>query len=121
MAKNQINVEISDTNQTQTISLVGDVTIREVASRILSLAVTEPTEAEVVTNFLKRTGLSLIIETPDSSWVEAVRFDADRETITFLAEDGAEIPYSTSFEDFLEDLEAPSFGRLQWKYKRGQR
>lgn len=120
MAKNQINVEVSDNKQTQIVSLVGDVTIKEVVGRILSLADT-PDEATIINRFLEKTGALLVVETPDSSWVVQVQFDAQNQEITFVAGDGAPISFPTTFEKFLEDLKAPSFGKLQWQYRRGLR
>jgi len=117
--KNQINVELNDGSQKQIISLVGEVTLQDVASRLLALA-TEPDETQAVINFLERTGATISIETPASSHISRIQFNQVSEEIGFEFDNGSLATYSADFGDFVEALDAPSAGKLEWAYRRGQ-
>lgn len=89
---------------------------------VLDLLSNEPSETEktVVENFLAQRGLTVSFETPDSSNVESIDYNAHAETITFNFQDGGESDYHSSFEKFLDAMNASSAGKLQWAYRRGQ-
>lgn len=76
------------------------------------------TEAEVVENFLNRTGTILSLDTPQSSNIDSVTFNALTKEIGFVFDNGSQSLYSCTFKEFLDNLRAPSFGKLQWTYRR---
>lgn len=118
--KNQINVQVTDGKQTQTIALIGDVTAQDVIQKLLALAV-EPNEAEVVKSFLERTGATISIETPASSHISRIQFNQVSEEIGFEFDNGSLTTYRADFSDFVDALDAPSAGKLEWAYRRGQK
>lgn len=116
MSKSRITVQEQSGNKTVVI-------VPNSLDEILDLLSNEPADNELATvlNFLDKTGTKLSFETPDSSWVERIEFNAGTSEINFVAADGAVIPHSTTLEKFVEDLKADSFGKLQWSYRRGLR
>lgn len=120
LTKNQINVDVTDGSQKQTISLIGQVTIQDVVSRLLALS-SEPDETEAVISFLERTGATISIETPDSSHISRIQFNQVSNEIGFEFDNGSLTTYHAEFDAFLEALDAPSAGKLEWAYRRGQK
>jgi hypothetical protein len=118
--KNQINVEITDGTQKQTIALIGEVTAQDVVAKLLALA-TQPDETQTIINFLERTGATISIETPDSSNISRIQFNQVSGEIGFEFDTGSLSTYPADFKGFLEALTAPSAGKLQWAYRRGEK
>jgi hypothetical protein len=88
---------------------------------VLNTLVEQPlTEAETVRRFLDRTGADVSIETPDSSNVRSISYNEASETIRFNFDGDSYSEYVSSFDKFLDALKAPSAGKLQWKYRRGE-
>ncbi len=121
---NKLKVTLEDGKSRQVLVLSGPnaLSLEQAMDALLGEG-DEPAldEASIVKQFLTRTGTQLSKETPDSSWVERIAFDAENEEITFFAEDGAAMTYTTTFEKFLGDLKASSAGKQQWLYRRGLR
>lgn len=75
-------------------------------------------ENTVVQEFLTRTGLQLFVETPQSSNIKSMSFDAVAEEIVFTFDNDTQVRYPSSLSRFLSELGSPSFGKLQWAYRR---
>lgn len=91
---------------------------------LLSESPDEPaiTENQAVENFLLRTGASIIIDTPDSSWIEQVSFSfANGGTIEFLRDGDIIQSNPAKFSDFLDAMRTDSAGKFAWQFRRGER
>lgn len=121
---NKLKVIFDDGVTQQVVVLSGSSTptVDEAIDRLLNEDSNPNDEISVVKSFLRQTGIKLVVETPESSWVDRVQFDEDIEMITFVPTyDGEAISYDSSLELFLEDIKAPSIGKVQWQYRRGLR
>lgn len=112
----KVRVTLEDGKDKQVL-ILNKTTIDEAIDTLAS----EPDEIEIIETFLMRNKLELSALITDSSWINEIRFDANTDLIKFVSEDGAIIPFDSSLEKFIEDLNEPSYGQLHWKYKRGER
>jgi hypothetical protein len=121
--QNQINVTVADSNESQTISFIGSLGLKDIVQKLLSLASIQtsapaPDENSVVFSFLRRTGSKISFETPQSSNVQRVTFDASEGKIGFVFDNDSESTYPAKFQEFVDAMSAPSVGKLQWAYRR---
>jgi hypothetical protein len=79
-----------------------------------------PNPKAVVESFLARKGLIVSFDTPDSSNIQSISYNPVSETITFHFDSGGSSSYASSFELFLDAMNAPSAGKLQHAYRRGE-
>lgn len=82
------------------------------------LTETPDNETSVIEKFLIDNGLVLSHETPQSSNIQSVNYNAITQEIGFVFENDSEVKYRTTFDQFVEDLKTTSFGKLQWSYRR---
>jgi hypothetical protein len=113
----QTLVTLAD-GQTEKTVIFANLNTNEVFAR---LVVSQLSENDVVQKFVKSLGLSLSVETPDSSNVERIVFNPVTNEVSFVFDNGSDSTYPSTFEKFLEDIQAPSAGKQQWKYRRGDR
>lgn len=111
-------VTIND-GKTERLVILPDTETNDVLQQLVNSPV--QTENQVVKNFLKNLGASISIETPDSSNVERIVFNPVTSEVSFVFDNGSDSTYPSTFEKFLEDIQAPSAGKQQWKYRRGER
>ena len=109
-------VTINEAGSIQNVIMQGS-TSQDVLNALLN---SPSDEAGVVTNFLARTGLTLSFDTPQSSNVQRVSFDSVSNEIVFTFGDDSESRYPSTFKKFIAAMSAPSIGKLQWAYRRGE-
>lgn len=107
---------------TKELVVVLSNTSTDQALALLVNEATKPVNKETtVVDFLNRTGTIISIETPNSSWVDRVEFNAQLGEISFIADNDSRQSFSASFNDFQDVLKAPSSGKIFWEFKRGDR
>jgi len=114
---NKTQITIKEAGAIHTI-ILPDTTTQQV---IDALVADSPSELETIRTFLTRTGAILSVETPDSSNVSSIAYDEQSGTVRFNFDNDSYSEYVSSLEKFLEDIQAPSAGKQQWKYRRGER
>jgi len=109
-------VNLSDGSSEQTLLIRG----AKVADVVRELT-EQSAEVDVVESFLNYVGASVSVETPDSSNVQRIVYNFPLNEVSFVFDNDSESSYPSTFEKFLEDIKAPSAGKQQWKYRRGER
>lgn len=110
----KVLVTINDGNKERLVILPNTST-----DDVLQSLVDSPSdESATVFNFLERTGSLVSFETPQSSNVVRVTFNAVTSEIGFVFEGESQSTYPATFADFVNAMNAPSIGKLQWKYRK---
>jgi hypothetical protein len=107
-----------DDGQTEKSVIFANLSTNEVFARLVA---PQLNEQDTVETFVRNRGVSLSVETPDSSNVERIVFNPVTDEVSFVFDNGSDSTYPSTFENFLEDIQAPSAGKQQWKYRRGER
>jgi hypothetical protein len=121
MSKLKITLEDGKDRHVLVLSGTNTPTIFQAIDTLLDEPNETQDETTVIKSFLNRTGASVSIETPESSHIAHILFNEVSQELTFEFDNGSLVSYPAAFSDFLEAVDAPSAGRLEWAYRRGQK
>ena len=117
-----LRVTLSQDNEKEDFYIVNSsLTVQAAKQALIDKACGTLDSIDSAKSFLKYIGASISVETPDSSNVQRIVFNSATNEVSFVFDNDSESTYPSTFEKFLEDIKAPSAGKQQWKYRRGQR
>jgi hypothetical protein len=121
---NSLQVTLLTDNEKEDFYIVNSVLTPKTARQILVKNacgnLINSNEKDVVELFLARKGRIVSFNTPNSSSIQSISYNSVEETITFHFDSGGSSSYVSSFELFLDAMKAPSAGKLQHAYRRGE-
>jgi len=107
-------VTLQDGTYTETILIRG----HSVLDVLKELEDGPKSDVEVLTELLDKTGIELVVERPDSSWIQEVRFNQANEEITFVtADDQTPMAFAGTLEDYLAGVATGEAGRWYHRLK----
>lgn len=69
-------------------------------------------EVDVLRNFLEKTGIDLVVERPNSSWISEIRFSQANGELTFVvADDQTGMAFDATLEDYIAGVKTGEAGR----------
>lgn len=113
-------VTLNDGSNQETVLVRG----ASVADVLRELEDGPQSEVDVLRGFLERTGIDLVVERPNSSWISEIRFSQANGELTFVvADDQTGMAFDATLEDYIKGVETGEAGRwyhqLHGTYNRG--